>query len=267
MLENLLVSGNADWLLLSSVIGDVSVLGSYFGAARFSASCTDGSCTITTGTLVSALQPTQEFEINETLTVTDFGFEGFFSDWTTPAEDIETRILHGMNLVQTVYSGDDTVGLFIGEGTFWGGWLEHQVFGTFHAGIATEDGASFEMGLGMSLGDATRAPFPAGNATFTGAMTGLETEGWEAIEGRATISVRNLGTPEVDARFTQIVGTDGGGSREDISWLGIPLDSDSFYAGTAEDFIQGVFYGPLHVEVGGVFERSGIVGAFGGRRP
>jgi len=46
MLENLLTSGNADWLLLSSMIGDLSVYGTRFGAARFSVSCADGSCTM-----------------------------------------------------------------------------------------------------------------------------------------------------------------------------------------------------------------------------
>ncbi|MCY4596605.1 MAG: hypothetical protein OXC19_17615 [Bryobacterales bacterium] len=135
MLENLLVSGNADWLLLSSMKGDASVFRAYFGSVRFSSS--DGSCTMTTGAIVSAFQPTQEFEIDQTLTVTDFGVEGFFSDWATPAEDIEARTLQGMNLVQIEYSGDDTVGHFIGEGSFWSGWLEHQAFGAFSAEIAT----------------------------------------------------------------------------------------------------------------------------------
>ena len=130
-----------------------------------------------------------------------------------------------------------------------------------------EDLAEFEMGFAISIGDATRTPFLDGNATYTGAMVGLDTEEWEALEGHASIIVRNLGDPSVDARFTQIVEVGGGTSRDDMSWLGMSLAADGFKTGGAGDFIQGTFYGPLHVEVGGTFEKSGIVGAFGARRP
>ena len=37
--------------------------------------------------------------------------------------------------------------------------------------------------VAISIGDATRAPFPLGNATYTGAMVGLDTEEREAVEG------------------------------------------------------------------------------------
>ena len=176
-----------------------------------------------------------------------------------------------MHLFQVEYSStgsaSDPVGHFIGTGDFWGGWLEHQTFGAFSARITTAELAEFEIGLAVSLGDATRTPFPAGNATYTGAMVGLDTEEWAALEGHASISVRNLGDPSVDARFTQIAEVAGGASRDDMSWLGMSLAEDGFRTGETGDFIQGTFYGPLHVEVGGTFEKSGIVGAFGARRP
>ena len=129
------------------------------------------------------------------------------------------------------------------------------------AEIPAEDLAEFEMGFAISIGDATRAPFPDGNATYTGAMVGLDTQDWEALEGHASIIVRNLGNPSVDALFTQIVEVEGGASRDDMSWFGMSLAADGFRTGELGDFIQGTFYGPLHVEVGGTFEKSGDRGS------
>ena len=48
----------------------------------------------------------------------------------------------------------------------------------------------------------------------------------------------------------------------DMSWKWIPLRDGGFQ--TFE--IKGHFFGPDHEEVGGVFDRDNIAGAFGGTR-
>lgn len=52
----------------------------------------------------------------------------------------------------------------------------------------------------------------------------------------------------------------------DMTWNDIPLISDRFATGADDNFIRGRSYGPGHEEVGGVFTRNHITGAFGGKR-
>ena len=51
-----------------------------------------------------------------------------------------------------------------------------------------------------------------------------------------------------------------------MRWAGIPVARGAFEASGASGSIEGRFYGGNHGEVGGVFERNGIVGAFGAER-
>ena len=51
-----------------------------------------------------------------------------------------------------------------------------------------------------------------------------------------------------------------------MAWTGLALTDGGFETGAAGDSISGRFYGPDHEEVGGVFERNRIVGAFGAAR-
>jgi len=53
-----------------------------------------------------------------------------------------------------------------------------------------------------------------------------------------------------------------GMTYEDMGWKNMPLRDGQF-----ETFqIRGQFFGPNHEEVGGIFERDSIVGAFGATR-
>jgi hypothetical protein len=51
-----------------------------------------------------------------------------------------------------------------------------------------------------------------------------------------------------------------------MNWQDIPLASGSFQSGSGRNQISGQFYGPNHEEVGGVFERNQVIGAFGAKR-
>ena len=83
------MSGNAGWLRLSSMKGRRQRVRSIFRIrlvlllGRF---LQDGH-----GTIVRAFLPTQEFEIDQTLTVSDSGIEGFFRDWSTPTPGASSR--------------------------------------------------------------------------------------------------------------------------------------------------------------------------------
>ena len=131
MLEDLLEPGKPDWLFLSDMIGDVSYFGIHLGDIRIESSCEDGSCTAVKGTITSESEPTEEFEIGETLTVDDFATDDVFEGGATPLGDVSTRTLHGMNLVHVEYLASGDTADLLGSGDFWGGWLEHQMFGVF----------------------------------------------------------------------------------------------------------------------------------------
>ena len=74
-------------------------------------------------------------------------------------------------------------------------------------------------------------------------------------------SVPDFSAPRVDIAFTER--TDDGA---DMRWTGIPVSGSSFRHGSGADRIEGSFYGPQAVEVGGIFERDQIIGAFGAKR-
>ena len=268
-LENLLESGDIDSLLISDGVGELDLEGSIVGNMRFLVACSGGSCEATKAVVTSPLLPTEETEVGETLSASDFDLGGLFGDEILLA-DLEVRNLHDMHFTH-IETSEDTG--FTGEtlgasGDFWGGWLEYQVFGAaLAAGADPIAAVGLKLGIAISLGNASGSTPSAGVATWSGAMAGVDTAEWEAVEGHASIRISNFPNPGVDARFTQITEVDSGSPREDMSWLGIPVTQEGFKTGMSGDSIQGTFYGPRHEEVGGVFEKSGIVGAFGARRP
>ena len=84
--------------------------------------------------------------------------------------------------------------------------------------------------------------------------------------GDATLTF-DLSREDIDVTFTNIRDIDAGRLHGHITWQNIPVTSGSF----ARDIffgnsIDGRFYGPNHEEVGGVFERNQIAGAFGAKR-
>lgn len=268
-LENLLESGNVDSLLISDGVGELDLEGVSVANMRFLVTCSGGSCEATKAVVTSPLLPTEETEVGETLSVADLDLGGLFGDEISLA-DLEVRNLHDIHLTH-IETSEDTG--FTGEtlgigGELWGGWLEYQVFGVaLAAGTDPTSGLGLKLGMAISLGDASGSIPGTGIATWNGAMVGVDTEEWQAVEGHASIRISNFPDPEVDARFTQIAEVDSGSPREDMSWLGIPVTREGFQTGISGDSIQGTFYGPGHEEVGGVFEKSRIVGAFGARRP
>ncbi len=87
-------------------------------------------------------------------------------------------------------------------------------------------------------------------------------DGARRLEGDAAIGIDDLARPEADIAFTGIVDA-AGGSRADMRWEDISVARGGFEASDGGGSIEGRFYGSDREEVGGIFDRSGIVGAFG----
>ena len=118
-----------------------------------------------------------------------------------------------------------------------------------------------------SIGDTSGTNPVTGSATWTGAMTGIDvSNGFDrlgsVIEGDATLTIGDLASPEVDLAFTNLRDRTLNRSRPDIEWTDVPLSAGRFEG----DGLVGHFYGTRHQEVGGIFLRDRISGAFGAKR-
>ncbi len=153
----------------------------------------------------------------------------------------------------------------------YGGWLEHSFFVVqFEEVTERGDYQGTKLAGGVSIGDATDTNPDAGSGTWSGVMVGIDGSGTatqdHVIQGDADITIADFSNPQVDVAFTNVYDLDAGTQRNDMTWSGIDLASGEFETGQDGNSIEGRFYGPNHEEVGGVFERNRIIGAFGASR-
>ena len=79
----------------------------------------------------------------------------------------------------------------------------------------------------------------------------------------------DIAAGKLDAGFSGIMNIDRGTAHAvgTVSFESVAAGADgTFAAGEAGTRIQGGFHGPGHAEAAGVFEQSGIIGAFGAKR-
>ena len=142
----------------------------------------------------------------------------------------------------------------------YGGWLEHSMF--YLTVSDQDDGFHADA---YSLGAATGTNPVSGSATWTGSVIGVDTHvigRGRAFGGKAEINVDFAGA-DVDVAFTVMTyHSEVNNYHPDITWNDLPLNAGEF----GSDTIHGVFYGPNHEEVGGVFRRDSLLGTFGGTR-
>ncbi len=142
-----------------------------------------------------------------------------------------------------------------GDGSgFRGSLFEDSVFGMADRTTAVSFGAWPETN-----------PTGIGRAVWQGSVVGLDGTSGLRIEGDAELAIDDLAAPDVDVALTGMTDT-GGGEVSDMRWEGISVAQGAFEASDMNGSIEGRFYGAGHNEAGGVFQRNGIVGAFGATR-
>ena len=149
-----------------------------------------------------------------------------------------------------------------------GGWMKHNTFflnmrEIKHGGVATLDADVY------SIGNTTRTNPVSGSAVWNGVAIGANASAVgrrRVIMGESQITV-DFTELQVDVRLYSLEDTE---TRQwccsDITWDNLPLSNGEFGMSESGSRIQGQFYGLGHEEVGGVFVRDQLVGAFGGRR-
>ena len=172
-----------------------------------------------------------------------------------------------------------------------GAWMDHGFF--LVETFAMQGGADARYHTTW-FGDARHAgplTSPGDTATWSGVMSGVEaapSSGSGAfVHGDSAVTVSGLAAGvgiSVDVAFTDIVNEDTGAGIGDMVWRGLPLQGRAFGTGdilfndgagyfrdgsfgvAGQGSIYGRLYGPGHEEVGGLFHRDGIAGAFAGKR-
>ena len=151
----------------------------------------------------------------------------------------------------------------------YGGWLDYSYFAV-EASVFNESEVGY---IGTySIGDATGTnPVEAdGSGTWSGVMVGGDVSATASrghvIQGDADITIADFSDPKVGVAFTNIHDLDAGTQRADMTWSDIAVTAGGFQTGSDGNSVEGRFYGPKHEEVGGIFERDQILGAFGATR-
>ena len=174
-----------------------------------------------------------------------------FSDvtFTAPASSQTVRTNGGITLV------DEQVG----NAKSLGARLQHSAFN-----VTTGD-----FTRAMAFGDQSPPDLlqTIGTLRYTGVMAGAYVTGddkGDRVSGHANVNfnVRNEGDT-VDVTFSNIVNMNTGVAVAPMGFENIGIGRERTFGAPA---IQGSFYGPNRDEVGGVFEKDGIVGAFGSTR-
>ena len=182
------------------------------------------------------------------------------SEW--PARE---EIYRGVSLVrESEISGIDDL---LGEVSAYGGWLDHSLFMALSAFVRDDEVGDASYVSSMSIGDVTGTnPVSLrGSGHWSGVMVGFDTDASE-IRGDADLTIADFMDPKVDVAFTRISDLDTGNQGDDMIWRDIPVTDGGFGTGLDGNSIQGKFYGSNHQEIGGVFERDQVIGAFGARR-
>lgn len=126
----------------------------------------------------------------------------------------------------------------------------------------------------MSIGVSWAPHFPAtnpkeldGEARWIGLMVGADIRNGDVVTGRAFIDLRSFSSPRVDISFTRVRGSGSTIGDIDMRWEDVPVLDGAFMSDNGSgNRIEGRFYGDRHQEVGGVFERQSLIGAFGASR-
>ena len=158
----------------------------------------------------------------------------------------------------------------------YGGWLEHSAFMVqFHKTTNAGD-AEFQVFSDSELSLLTAHSFgktgtknPTAPASWNGVMVGATKSDGHVVHGTASIklmidSPNDLNDLYVSFDDIKNFNTNTDAATPAINWPPIRLENGVFAA--ADGSIRVNFYGDNLEEVGGIFDKENIIGAFGGVR-
>ena len=158
----------------------------------------------------------------------------------------------------------------------YGGWLDHSLFAT-ETDLLTHDifpdkGATVVVNYAVGFSTKENPSAVDGSARWEGLVIGRDMRASDSrgqvILGDADVTVDfDVAALTADVEFTDIANVESGEEWDDMAWSGMAVEDGGFaHRDAPDDTISGRFFGPDEEEVGGVFERDGASGVFGGRR-
>ncbi len=151
-----------------------------------------------------------------------------------------------------------------------GGWLSRSAFGVYSGVRAAGTPGTAEYlhettVHSYSVGVPSNTNPSIGSASWEGIVVGADishagTTG-NFVRGDASLAV-DFAATQIDVTFENIEDLSANTRHPDITWTDLPLMAGGFRS----DTIEGRFYGQDHGEVGGVFNRDNLHGAFGATR-
>ena len=162
------------------------------------------------------------------------------------------------------------------------GWMQYSKFGVqinsiTHGFVQVgqdyyRDLTGQRYAVGSSTGRLSDTNPVSGNATWKGVMVGgriSETVNiGKPVRGDATLTFDFAGA-DLDVALTNIRTlpiVQVPETYPNMYWQNLSVRNGRFGGGFDDPTIEGRFYGPNHEEVGGIFQRNRIVGAFGAQR-
>ena len=181
----------------------------------------------------------------------------------TPRFGVQTGIATGQTSSFEPDEGRD----YTTDYTVYAGWLDHNFFGVKRERYQGRDIYGTVQGLedviAASVGTASGSNPMMGSAEWMGLVVALDrTAPDQVVQGEAALTY-DFGDNTLDALFSNLRGSR---SYNDLSWTDLVVTNGRFSQGSGANSINGTFYGDEHEEVGGVFERSNLIGAFGAKR-
>ena len=152
------------------------------------------------------------------------------------------------------------------------GWTEHGAFLVTVGGVEAGEFEGASVMSAMSLGSSTKPdpdPVPVIAASWNGLVAGADVSDTDTrgnlVQGRARIDLElRSGDAVVGVAFTDLFDLETEEARDSLRWEDLTVTADGFKDESSDDeYLRGRFYGPGHEVAGGVFERSGLLGAFG----
>ncbi len=179
-----------------------------------------------------------------------------------------TPVMDHRGVTLTEYRAAGRNGSDVFEYLSYGGWLTESAFSVDM--LTINDGSDDESSLivGISYGEESGSkPTGTGVANWNGPAVGVHKDSGDVIQGHAGMTILNVATESsVDINFINLRNLSNGDSIDNMGWINVPIGMDGTFSSTTSGDIDGVFYGMGHTEVGGTFNRDGIIGAFGGTR-
>ena len=158
----------------------------------------------------------------------------------------------------------------------YGGWLKHSFFAsefdTLNHSRDPRKGANRIIGYALGYSSGENPKQFDGSAEWRGLMFGRDvgnskSRGY-AVRGDANIFVAfdSAGT-SASVEFFNIKSLKNGTRYHDMAWRKLAVENGVFgHREGIDNYIAGRFFGPEEQEIGGVFEKDNVAGAFGGIR-